>query len=72
MVEGMEIEILSGLEKTIKRWQPTIFVEVWDDKSATFKDWCERASYQLVESFCRYEAIQNYLIKPIPRDVTEA
>lgn len=71
-VEGMELEILSGLERTIKRWQPAIFVEVWDDRLASFVDWCERASYQLVERFRRYEVIENYLIKPISRATMEA
>jgi len=63
-VEGMEIGVLSGLEKTIERWRPTIFIEVWDDALRPFLDWCERAAYQLVERFQRYPGIQNYLIKP--------
>jgi FkbM family methyltransferase len=71
-VEGMEIDILSGLEQTIKRWRPTIFVEVWDNRLGSFVEWCERESYKLVERFRRYDAIQNYLIKPLSIDMTEA
>jgi len=65
--EGMEMEVLSGLEQSIALWQPTIFVEVWDSKLAAFSDWCERKSYSVVETFRRYEGIQNFLIKPIRR-----
>lgn len=71
-VEGMELDILSGLKQTIRRWQPTIFVEVWDNKLGAFVEWCERESYQLVERFRRYDAIQNYLIKPMSIVMTEA
>jgi hypothetical protein len=60
----MEIEILSGLRETIKRWQPVIFIEVWDSKLQAFLDWCGRESYEIVDRFRRYEGIQNYLIKP--------
>jgi FkbM family methyltransferase len=71
-VEGMEIDILSGLEKTIERWRPTIFIEVWDDASRPFLGWCERAAYQLIERFQRYPGIQNYLIKPSSSAASEA
>ncbi|MFO1097865.1 MAG: FkbM family methyltransferase [Xanthobacteraceae bacterium] len=63
--EGMEIEVLSGLEKTIQRWRPTIFVEVWDHRLRSFVDWCENASYQVIEQYRRYNGINNYLIIPM-------
>jgi len=65
-VEGREIEILSGLQQTIRRWRPMIFIEVWDSRAALFVDWCARESYHVVEHFQRYEGIRNYLVKPIP------
>jgi FkbM family methyltransferase len=64
-VEGMEIEILSGLEQTVRRWRPTVFIEVWDSRTQAFLDWCARESYHIVERFQRYDGIWNYLIKPI-------
>lgn len=64
-VEGMEFDILEGLRETIKRWRPTIFIEVWDSGIATFKDWCAREQYQLVKSYQRYPGIQNFLVAPI-------
>ena len=64
-VEGMEAEVLSGLHETIRRWRPTIFIEVWDFKQRAFMDWCARESYHVVDTYQRYQGIQNYLIKPI-------
>ncbi len=63
-VEGMELEILSGLQETIKRCRPAIFVEVWDNVLRPFQSWCESAAYQLIERFRRYPGIENFLIKP--------
>jgi FkbM family methyltransferase len=71
-VEGMEIEILSGLHQTIRRWRPTIFVEVWDAKAPAFQDWCTRESYRVVDRYQRYNCIQNYLIEPLPLGTIEA
>ena len=63
-VEGMENEILSGLEQTIKRWKPSIFVEIWDNKLDLFLRWCEREGYEIVDEFQRYPSIRNYVVKP--------
>jgi FkbM family methyltransferase len=63
-VEGMELDILVGLQKTIRRWRPKIFVEVWDGKRDAFLDWCKRESYVIAEQFQRYQGIQNYLLAP--------
>lgn len=71
-VEGMEFDILSGLAQTIRRWQPTIFVEVWDNRLEHLMEWCARESYQLVERFRRYDGIQNFLIKPLSFVIAEA
>jgi FkbM family methyltransferase len=63
-VEGMEAEVLSGLHETIRRWRPTIFIEIWDFKLRAFLDWCARESYRVVDTYQRYQGLQNYLIKP--------
>jgi FkbM family methyltransferase len=70
-VEGMEIDILSGLTKTIRRWRPNIFIEVWDKRLHPFLEWCECQSYCVTEQFQRYPGIQNYLIKPISNLASE-
>jgi Methyltransferase FkbM domain len=64
-VEGMEAEVLSGLHETLRRWRPTIFIEVWDSKLRAFVDWCARESYHVVDTYQRYQGVQNYLIKPV-------
>lgn len=71
-VEGMEIEILSGLRRTFQSHQPAIFVEVWDHRLGEFARWCERESYQLVEAYQRYSDIGNYLIKPMSAITADA
>jgi hypothetical protein len=43
-VEGMEMDILAELNQTVRRWRPKMFVEVWEDRCATFMDWCESQS----------------------------
>ena len=67
-VEGMEVDVLSGLSETIRRWQPTIFIEVWDSKLRAFLDWCAGESYHVVATYQRYQGIQNYLIKPVEQE----
>lgn len=64
-VEGMELDILSGLDQTIGRWRPTIFIEVWDDKQIELLDWCVSNSYEVIEQYQRYPGIRNYLIRPV-------
>jgi len=49
--KGWRSIILSGLEKTIERRRPTIFIEVFDNALRPFLDWCERAAYQLIGGF---------------------
>jgi FkbM family methyltransferase len=63
-VEGMEMDILSGLHNTIARWRPRLFVEVWDERLPAFQSWCDKARYQVADQFRRYKAIQNYLVAP--------
>lgn len=63
-VEGMELEILFGLQKTIERWRPALFVEVWQHVDAAFRDWCMKVGYCIQERYVRYEGINNYLVMP--------
>jgi FkbM family methyltransferase len=69
-VESMELDILVGLDQTIARWRPNIFIEVWDDKQHPFLDWCASKSYEIIERFQRYPGIQNYLIRPISENAS--
>lgn len=69
-VEGMELEVLEGLRETITRWRPMIFVEIWDSASDAFTTWCTQARYDSIGSYQRYPGIRNYLISPLPIDVS--
>jgi hypothetical protein len=64
-VEGMELEILSGMSATLARWRPTIFVEVWARHDEAFRSWCDVNAFRIAESYQRYDEIQNYLILPV-------
>jgi FkbM family methyltransferase len=61
-VEGMEIKALNGLEKTIKKNRPPMFIEVDDVNAKVFLDWIEENNYQIFEKFRRYHNNENYLI----------
>ena len=61
-VEGMEFDVLSGLEGTIERSRPVIFIEVWPGRAAEaqLSEWCTRFAYVVIREFEHY----NYLLVP--------
>ena len=66
-VEGMEMDILEGLSRTIERWRPRIFIEVWPDREEAFSGWCDRFRYEvrcLVPHFWGRFNYTNYMITP--------
>lgn len=63
-VEGMELQVLEGLEATVHRSRPLLFVEVNDSNLAGFQGWCQRMEYKTVTTFRRYRTNCNYLIRP--------
>jgi|SRR5208337_1669460 FkbM family methyltransferase len=63
-VEGMEMDILHGLEGTVRTWRPNIFIEVWYQNSEGFLKWCDRFSYQIVDQYRRYRDSRNYMVIP--------
>ena len=48
-VEGFEMQVLKGLEKTIKRCRPTLFVEVWQENQNDFNDFLSATKYREVK-----------------------
>lgn len=44
-VEGMEIQVLSGLSQTIARTRPLLLVEVDQDNDMAFETWCAAQDY---------------------------
>ncbi len=69
-VEGMEMKVLAGLEKTIQRCKPMMFIEVDDDNAEAFSVWLSEAGYRTRSQLRHYGVNENYLIEPIPEDAT--
>jgi FkbM family methyltransferase len=61
-VEGMEIQVLAGLAKTIAAHRPTIFIEVDRVNDAAFKAWVATSGYAIRATFKRYRTNENYLL----------
>lgn len=67
-VEGMEMQVLGGLEETVARARPWLFVEVDDSNADAFAAWAEAHAYTVEFTLRRYQINQNYLLKPKPGD----
>ena len=67
-VEGMEMKVLAGLEKTIARCRPLIFVEVDDENAEAFGVWLAEAGYRTRHQMRHYGVNENYLIEPVPEN----
>ncbi|WP_374636489.1 FkbM family methyltransferase, partial [Paracoccus sp. (in: a-proteobacteria)] len=66
-VEGMEMQVLAGLQATIARTRPLMLVEVTDVNSAAFGQWCLTRGYHLLEEWRVGPRNANYLIEPEER-----
>jgi FkbM family methyltransferase len=60
--EGMEMKCLRGLDQTIRRCRPTMFVEVNNANSRDFQEWCVAHEYQIAARLRRYVANENFLV----------
>jgi hypothetical protein len=63
-VEGMELQVLSGLTRTIERYRPNLFVEVDNAHQAEFLKWAEVMGYGVAETYNRYGSQENFLLVP--------
>jgi FkbM family methyltransferase len=64
-VEGMEINVLSGLHETITRCRPVIMVEVGRGNQGSFETWVELNDYEILETLSQNQArYSNYIIAP--------
>ena len=59
-VEGMELQVLSGLTRTIERYRPNLFVEVDNAHQAEFLKWAEVMGYGVAETYNRYGSQENF------------
>ena len=66
-VEGMEMQVLRGLQKTIKRTRPVLLVEVDRENIHDFADWRLAHGFTLPVSFKHYKDNRNFLCVPEER-----
>ncbi|HID67732.1 MAG TPA: FkbM family methyltransferase [Roseibacterium sp.] len=67
-VEGMEMDVLSGLTRTIARTRPTLCVEVNDENRGAMDIWAEAHSYRQVTEYRRYRKSENVFLCPAEQD----
>ncbi|OIQ32100.1 MAG: methyltransferase [Alphaproteobacteria bacterium MedPE-SWcel] len=65
-VEGMEIEVLSGLRDTLARCRPALLVEVDRENDTAFHALLDEIGYAVVDTLQRYRQNKNYIVKPRP------
>lgn len=63
-VEGMELETLRGLKKTIKRCMPNMFVEVNTEHDEAFREMMDEYDYKIVFWSRNYSTSMNYIVCP--------
>ncbi len=66
-VEGMEMLVLRGLQKTIARTRPVLLVEVDRDNIHDFADWRLAHGFELPASIKHYAENRNFLCIPTER-----
>lgn len=66
-VEGMEMDVLRGLQKTIRRTRPVLLVEVDRENIHAFADWRLANGFALPASIKHYADNRNFLAVPEER-----
>lgn len=66
-VEGMELRVLAGLEETIARWRPPMFIEVDNSNVASFHEWMRLHDYATACRYRRYDVNENYMALPVEK-----
>lgn len=66
-VEGMEMDVLRGLQKTVKRVRPVLLVEVDQGNIHDFADWRLAHGFALPASIKHYRENRNFLCVPQER-----
>jgi FkbM family methyltransferase len=62
-VEGMEMLVLAGLEKTISRCAPMILIEVDEANYTAFDTWTRTHDYEVLDEIQRYRMNKNFLVR---------
>ena len=64
-VEGMEMGVLRGLEKTIRRCRPPAMIELEDRNRPEFEAFCHDLRYRLVHEARPYSGMACRLVEPV-------
>ena len=64
-VEGAEVEVLKGLENSLKKYHPKLIIEVWNENFNKLLEFMEKLGYSvnLIESSKSSESVYVYCIK---------
>jgi FkbM family methyltransferase len=65
-VEGMEMDVLEGLEATITTHAPTLMVEVDEVNAERFEAWVDDRGYKIQRRLRHYKTNENYFVVPKP------
>lgn len=60
-VEGTEMQVLTGLQRTVDRDRPVIAVEIMPESRSAFAQWCELNNYRIERTFQMYRNILNFV-----------
>jgi len=71
-VEGMEMQVLAGLEGTLARCRPMILAEIDNTNEEAFRAWADAHGYAIVHTYQRYKLNKNHLLvdKDAAKDLT--
>ena len=64
--EGMELDVLQGLERVLREHRPVLFVEILNAQVEAVDGWLAERGYRVAEVFRRYEANVNRLYVASP------
>lgn len=62
-VEGMEMAVLRGLDRCIRRCAPLILLEVGKENYGAFNTWIQEYDYEVLEEIQRYRINKNFLLR---------
>lgn len=63
-VEGAEFDVLSGLESTITKFRPALYIEIQDRNLPLFEGWLSSKLYRIDRTHSRHRGLKNYLCFP--------
>lgn len=63
-VEGMELNVLRGLDESIAKNRPGLLVEVDNENEDEFRNWVDRNEYDIQDVIQRYKTNKNFMLKP--------